>query len=64
MGVFLFIILTIAVFFFLLMLMPKILYFATLIYHVFVPKEKKKIKGKSKDYKLSDLKEMSKRRII
>ncbi len=62
MGVFLFIILTIAVFLFLLMLIPSIIYFAVLIYHLFFPK--KKIKGKSKDYKLSDLKEMNGKKII
>lgn len=56
MGVFLFTALTIAIFLFLLMLMPKILYFATLIFHVFFPK--KKIKGNSKNYKLTDLKEL------
>ena len=35
-----FIILTIFIFIFLLMLLPKILYIATLIYHVFFPKKK------------------------
>ena len=64
MGVFLFTILTIAVFFFLLMLMPKILYFATLLYHLVVREKKKKIKGQSKDYKLSDLKELKSTRKI
>jgi len=51
-----FIILTIFIFIFLLALLPKILYFATLIYHVFFPK--KKIKGSSRTYKLSDLKDL------
>ena len=61
MGALEFIILTVLVFFFLLALMPKILYFATLVYHLIVPKEKKKIKGMSTKYKISDLKEVGRR---
>ena len=57
MNTFTFLLLTLVVFFVLLIfVMPKILYFATLIYHALFKKDKKKGKGKKSYLRLKDLK--------